>query len=420
MTAAAAMPSRSFATDQQGSVAMIFGVIFFVFFFTAGMAIDYARVVHYNSRIANALDAAALAAGKSMLDGRIGDGEVIQIAEQYFLSNVEAGGDGFGSIASLNIQLDRAVGGVTIDVVGEVPMTFTRIAGFEKIDIPLTTAARFEQKDIELGMQLDLTGSMSGGKIRDLRSATRDLVDILIPDGGTPNKVRIGYAPFASGINLGTFADMATNGRNGSSTCVYDRVGTEADTDAIPTTGNYFKGRLDLPTAQACPTSTLLPLTDDKATLKSTAAAFTTSTSTAGQIGTNWAWNLVSPNWASIWPNSAIPAPYDDGKTVKAVVLMTDGEYNTFDGRCDNGGCTPYGPRGQDSNDHAKAMCENMKDKGVLVYTVGFMLNHPAASETLGTCATSPQHYFRAENGDELRAAFAAIATQLNNLRLTK
>lgn len=419
---AAAKARRTLLTDERGSVATIFGIVFFAFFFTAGMAIDYARIVHQKSRITAAIDAAALAAGKALLDGRLSDGEVIAIAQKYFTDNVDGGGETFGTINSINVKLDRNTGSVNIDVVGEVPMTFTRVAGYSTVDLPVSAAVHFDQKDIELGMQLDLTGSMCSpcSKRDDLKAATADLVDILLPDGGTANKVRIGYAPFASGINLGSYAAIATNGRSGPSNCVYDRTGSNADSDAVPGTGSYFKGRLDAPTAQNCPSTALLPLTDDKGALKSAAASFTTSTTTAGQIGTNWAWNIVSPSWSGIWPAGASPAPYRDGKTVKAVLLMTDGEYNTFDGRCDNSGCSPYGQRGTSSNQHARAMCEAMKSNDVIVFTVGFMVSHPVAIETLAACATSPQHNFKAENGVELRTAFAAIAGQLNNLRLTK
>jgi hypothetical protein len=35
-------------------------------------------------------------------------------------------------------------------------------------------------------------------------------------------------------------------------------------------------------------------------------------------------------------------------------------------------------------------------------------------------CASSTDHYFNANNGGELREAFAEIAKQLNNLRLTE
>ena len=48
-------------------------------------------------------------------------------------------------------------------------------------------AVNAEQHDIELAMALDVTGSMSGSKIADLRTAATDLVDILLPAGGTPN-----------------------------------------------------------------------------------------------------------------------------------------------------------------------------------------------------------------------------------------
>jgi hypothetical protein len=104
------------------------------------------------------------------------------------------------------------------------------------------------------------------------------------------------------------------------------------------------------------------------------------------------------------------------------VILMTDGEYNTYDGQCDTGGCTPYGPRGAKSNRIARDLCANMKkpDTGVIVYTIGFQLNHPVAIETLNQCATSAQTAYLASDGRELREAFRQIAQSLTNLRLTQ
>ncbi|MGQ0674087.1 MAG: pilus assembly protein TadG-related protein [Hyphomicrobium sp.] len=411
---------RSFASDESGAIAILFGLMFIALTFIAGVAIDYGRIRHIESKFAAAVDAAALAGGRALLNGST-ETEAEAVALQYFLSNVGTAEEHHVTFQTPDIDVDTATGGVSISVTPVVPMTLTSVMGFNTVDVPVYASTRFEQKDIELSMQLDLTGSMCDpcSKIVALKDATLNLIDILLPDAGTPNKVRIALAPYASGVNVGSYAADVTDGRNGSTSCAYDRSGPNADTDAAPGTGDFFKGKLDLPSANNCPAHKIVPLTAEKQTLIDTVTAFTTSTTTAGQLGTNWAWNLISPNWGTIWPSDSKPVAYNDSKTLKAVILMTDGEYNTFEGRCDSSGCNPYGTRGKKSNAHAKDMCANMKAQGIVVYTVGFKVTHPAAVDTLSTCASSVDHYFLAESDGALKAAFQNIANQLNNLRLT-
>ena len=97
---------------------------------------------------------------------------------------------------------------------------------------------------------------------RSKTSTAKDLVDILLPDGGTPNRVRIGLAPYAASVNAGGFANAVTN--NASGACVHERGGPQAFTDAAPGTGTYLGYRAGL----NCPSATVEPLTADKAVLK--------------------------------------------------------------------------------------------------------------------------------------------------------
>ena len=63
-----------------------------------------------------------------------------------------------------------------------------------------------------------------------------------------------------------------------------------------------------------------------------------------------------------------------------------------------------------------------MKAKGIVVYTIGFQLDprYPYAGDTLRDCASSRTNFYRAEDGAQLRAAFLAIAAEINNLRLSQ
>ena len=108
-----------------------------------------------------------------------------------------------------------------------------------------------------------------------------------------------------------------------------------------------------------------------------------------------------------------------DKKTIKAVVLMTDGVYNTFGGACDRG-CSNTSAQAARSQDAARRLCANMKGQNVKVYSIGFKLDDRLAEEVLKDCASTALTFYRAENGEQLRQAFRQIAEDLMRLRLTR
>ena len=63
-----------------------------------------------------------------------------------------------------------------------------------------------------------------------------------------------------------------------------------------------------------------------------------------------------------------------------------------------------------------------MKAKGITVYTVGFQIGGAGttAYETLSQCASSPDKFFNAEDGTELRLSFRAIALEVAKLSLSQ
>jgi hypothetical protein len=162
-----------------------------------------------------------------------------------------------------------------------------------------------------------------------------------------------------------------------------------------------------------------MALSDDNSALKRAIARLRSGGSTAGHLGTAWAWYLVSPEWSPVWPSASRPVAYGDKKTIKAVVLMTDGVYNTFGGQCDRG-CSNTSAQARDSQRVAAELCRNMKDRSVKVYSIGFKLDDRRAETILRECASSALTFYRAENGDQLRQAFRQIAEDLLRLRLSQ
>lgn len=426
--------ARRFRYDERGNVAIVFGLASTAILLAAGIGIDFARTVNMNARISAATDAATLAAGRAMLDGKLGDDEVEALAKKYVNHNANGGGAVFGTYAEPVVQLDRDAGTVKIDVDVRVATTLSGITGIKELRAPVSAAAAFPQSDVEVAMALDVTGSMTEyapdgqRKIDSLKKAFNrfvgDLLPQHMPDG---RKVRIAVAPYSSGVNLGDFAARASGSRSKDG-CVIERT-TNVATDRKVDRGAYFKVHEDQPQdkdntegrqSYTCPNAQIIPLTDKPETLINAVAGYRASGSTGGHMGLQWAWNLISPNWKDFWGSNSTPDDYErtlaEGhkrpELVKAVILMSDGIFNTsfYNGN---------------SATQAKTLCDNIKGNipngKVLVFSIAFG-NPPAqAKRTLEQCATpGPEYYAEAADGQDLEAALASFAGTLNRLRLTQ
>lgn len=222
---------------------------------------------------------------------------------------------------------------------------------------------------------------------------------------------------------------------NGTS-CVSERVGDEAYTDAGP--GIAGVGRLYQPPSSPnnpCASAQIMPLTSDKVQLKQRIDGLTDSSSTAGQIGLAWGWYMVSPEWGSFVnavSADSVPAPYNKPQTLKVVILMTDGAFNSP--YCKGVIASDAGSGSGNASDHIKCaatngdpfaqadkLCKNIKDKGVFVYTVGFNVGSDAkVKKLMSDCATSAEYVYMPANGTQLKVAFRAIAQDINSLRISK
>ena len=235
-------------------------------------------------------------------------------------------------------------------------------------------------------------------------------------------------------VNLTDFGDKFT--------CIKERNTSSRYLDDAPAGNNYFDyygqpknidgdGVLDedelgdnsevenvINNGSACrPTVTLTPLTSDKTLLKTRIDAMPTTGMTAGHLGTQWAWYLVSPKWKDVWPAASEPKAYSmtgetnskgKPKLYKIAVLMTDGSYNQ-----------KY--TGSDSKTQAREICKEMKKTGVTVYSVGFKISQGSSpDETMKQCATSSEHYYNAATGDALKQAFRDIALKIADLRISE
>jgi hypothetical protein len=185
-----------------------------------------------------------------------------------------------------------------------------------------------------------------------------------------------------------------------------------------------------------CPTSPVTLLTNQRPTLTSAISSLSAVGGTHIPVGAVWGWRLLSPSWRGLWGGTMnandLPLDYHSDLMIKAMILMTDGEntmYSTSDGAY---GYTPQNHVGMTStpytdskaatklNEKLSAICTNMKQQGIIIYTVVFDLNSSTVGTMMRNCATQPDYYFNSPDADALKRAFRTIGDSLANLRISK
>jgi Flp pilus assembly protein TadG len=479
--------ARRFRRATSGNVAMMFALVAVPLTGAIGLAVDMGRIYHVALDTQGALDAAALAAGRAA-----------QVDKSGTLSKASAAANAYFDQAKPTDVVETKINFAPNDQQTEFTVTATSWVSTPFLSVLHLFGAKSSSPDapaacqgnsyactkivttataqiclncnsddgtsLEISMMLDLTGSMSGDKIVDLKAAAKDLIDIVIWDDQSKYTSKVALAPFAPAVNVGAYFTKITGKEdrednddrsdrnihfpdscfsNGKNTCnakdynepkhiaKYARCAVERTdagsqfTDAVPQDPSTWLPTWNEATenmATTCnPSIGIVPLTKDRKKLKDTIDTFSTNGSTAGQIGTAFAWYLLSPNWADVWPFESRPAPYGAPKLKKIAVLMTDGEYNTLQGKQYSDGSS----QATTALDHAKSLCAAMKkntvasDPNIEVYTVGFKLTTKASKAMLKDCATDANHYYETSTGDALKAAFRDIALRISKLRLT-
>lgn len=419
-----------FRDDVSGTIIIIFMAVIIVVIFGVGLAVDTARATRVSNTLLASLDAAALVGAKSIVDDDLTDDEVVALVDRYFRSQIESASGGI-QVNSLNVTIDRQTGEVQVDAGARVRTTLTQILNYRYIDVSQSARTKYVIKKAEVALVLDSTGSMnSGSRMDDLKAAATEAINQLLPPG-EPNLNRISIVPYSEVVKAGAFADAATNGRSADG-CVIEREGPAASSDEAPADAmipgdpdSWVKVEADIPSSPNsydCDASLqeVMAMSKVKADLLAAVDALDPAGRTAGHIGLAWGWYTISPKWNGIFAGASEPAPYSDDKTIKAIILMTDGDFNTsyLNGALD-----------ETSGDQTQLLCDAIKVEQVMIYTVGFKLSAvPSprdieARDLLLECAStgsSGKHFYEAESGAELTAAFHTIAGDIQALRLTK
>ena len=206
-----------FQSDEKGTIAMLFGLSLSAVFMFAGAGLDFGRAHHAASRAASAIDSGVLAAAQAMRkDPSKTDAQLLVIAQQYFDANIRNAGVGQTTFTKVtfNPPPNRSTGTVVGSVAGHLETYFVRVVGpaYKTIDFTRNSKVAFGLTDIELGVMLDVTGSMSQfNKIGDMKVAVANLANKIL-DPNRLGSAKMGLAPFSGAVNVGPYASVASGG----------------------------------------------------------------------------------------------------------------------------------------------------------------------------------------------------------------
>ncbi|MGJ3230217.1 MAG: hypothetical protein ACFE0P_00290 [Oceanicaulis sp.] len=448
---------RNFAPDARGNIAMVFALSLSAMAAAVGGGLDYSRSASIGTELQAALDSGVLAAASLSQDG-----DPQQVVRAY----VEAAiGDHAGVLETLSLTVNSTVDlnsrQVGANAAVTVPTTLLGLAGINHLTVRREATALERARNIEISLVLDISSSMSGRRIDNLRAASLDFVDTVLA-ADSRDMTSISVVPYGGTVRLPDRFHRFVIPRSGSPWHTLDALGYAV---RLPEDASDWNNCLEMTEAQARAVSltveehSVLPeftvwnrgndwcppvegteaifLTNDRDELRGTLNTFDNpvlSDGTGTDIATGWGVRALDPAWrgglGGASEFSDRPADYDDEETMKVMVVMTDGgitqqrrpeedfEVDDDDPHVGTRGTQDL-YRTNDARDIFMDMCDYAKDNGVVVYTIAFQVGGGRNKRDMEDCASSKEKYYDVASLD-IASAFSAIAAELNQLRLSR
>ncbi|ARP62987.1 hypothetical protein A9K65_006000 [Mesorhizobium sp. WSM1497] len=479
-----------FARDRGGNFAILFGLSASVLALAVGFSVNVSQLYNARSSLQGVVDAAVTSTARDLTTGAIKEADANKSVQAFLDANSQAGILQADQIVLDRLIVNRTAKTVQADAHVDVGLYFPIFGTGDMKRVAASTTALYSDKTVEVAMMLDITGSMAKrgkvDKIGDLKTAAKNAVQTMLQKQDPQNpRIRVAIVPYASGVNAGKLAEniyaekqdstelppiagspllVAKTGKNllpsfsdyisivGAAMPRPDNCATErkdkngnADMsadgpDTVRTDGNGKKyyalvnrdDHLGDGDMNRCPDAKVIPLTADSDALLGSIEDFRANGFTAGAIAIQWTYYMLSPQWRTAIRNAGLgkgASDADPKKIAKVAILMTDGQFNTaFAGAGDS-----YNRQGNLARGNAETLCDNMKNDGIEIFTIGFDLDDKDMSTTerdqakavLKDCSSkdtsgAKRHFFDVSTGAELDDAFQEIIRNTEKVALTQ
>jgi Flp pilus assembly protein TadG len=185
---------KRFADDKKGSVAVIFALTLLPVLGMAGVAIDYSAASGTRAQMAQAADAAALAAARAPVTTLA---ERQKIAQDVFNANM-----GGKKVDGLSIKVKEIPSGIRVDATGAMKTQFVGMMGFDKVNVGVFSEVARGEGFVEVALVLDNTGSMKND-MDALRKASTNFVNTIFAGGSAADSLRVSVVPYVAAVNPG-------------------------------------------------------------------------------------------------------------------------------------------------------------------------------------------------------------------------
>ena len=344
-----------FRREEDGAL-VIFGLMLLLLMaMLLTFAVGLAETEYTRTRLANTLDRGSLAAA-ALSNTR--DPEAV--VRDYMLKA--------GLATQLrNVTVTQGMNARTVQADGYVDgrKFFLPMLGIDRFDIRGNSEATQSIQNVEIVLVLDVSGSMSGQKIANLKVAASEFVDTVMAND-THHRVSIAIVPYNAQVNIGPDLRTAfklTNIANVQDVNCVEIPDSAFNAQAIPTTlpmpmmayadiaygTNKLNGYVSATdtnyavpnySSAFCKPTTVnvvrLP-SSDPATLKNEINALQAGGNTSITLGMKWGATMIDPSLRPAYAgfiakgkmsSSLQDRPFDySNATQKVIVLMTDGEH---------------------------------------------------------------------------------------------
>jgi Flp pilus assembly protein TadG len=449
-----------FAQDPSGNFAMLMGILVITVLLAVGSAVNITQMYHVRSNLLASLDSAVTSTARDITTGVIHRDAARDMVERVMTANSRATFSTGNLFVLDDVEINDATRTLEATAHAYVDLAFP-FFGSDPL-VSASSAAIYSDKRVEIAMMLDITGSMAAtrasNKIGDLKTAAINAVNIALAQNFDPDnpRVRVAIVPYAEAVNAGALADQTVfveqaGGRNlpppydapiqvsagRSDNCASERKlpsGAADVTDDGPATtridldGKSYPAKVNRDDRiEVCPQAALVPLTSNSAALHAAISNFRANGTTAGGIGIQWTYYMLSPNWRGAITDAGLgngPANWNGDKIAKVAILMTDGVFNTAFSNKTRIVTGDPSSQASAARANAEGLCARMRADGIEIYTIGFQLPDAEARTVLRNCSTPDtggmRHYFETSTGAELDAAFQEIVANTERLALTK
>ncbi|TAH33560.1 MAG: hypothetical protein EYC62_06635 [Alphaproteobacteria bacterium] len=297
--------------DKRGSIIAWSAAALIPMLGFTSLSVDGARAYLVKSRLSEAVDAAALAGGKTITTA-----EYTADINKYFNANFPAHYMG-ATVVGPQIQIGNNNETVTVKAEATIPTTFARVLGKESMTVSAKAVVHRSVRGMELALVMDNTGSMrSNNKIGAMRDAATAMVNTLYGNRDTIDNFWVAVVPYVATVNIGgdrtgwltgyvpaNFSPTAWKG------CVEARAEPYASNDEPPSSQPFtpFLWRSTFTTPAGCTRSPTPPAACD----------FTSANSGQCARGTD-------TNCDNDWPRTALTLSITRSSTTARVTSTTN------------------------------------------------------------------------------------------------